>query len=413
MKKNYSISSFLTALVLFLLSSTNVNAQNYWTQQYNGLTDLYDITGIIGYGSNMILGGTPYYTPTATVSFTASSSVHKIYRFAKLNDIVFGVGDSAIFKSLDNGQTWTATNMSAPIYNISSDARLSVDGTTLYTWDPFNNNFGNDVLKSVDSGNTWVSTTIQKPDGYGFLVHNSVIYATSIASLQYSTNNGNTWLYVTTIGSTINEIIAVNNDIFAATNLGVFKSTDNGQHWIATIQQNALCLCLVGSSIVCGTQGQGIWESDMNGIYWISRSEDLPGVGVATGVYKPITALSYNDQYIMATALYDTTNPGPVNFHSLYTMPITALNTADVTAAITNIQVYPNPAKDEIFINTGQLPGKNVKITLFDMQGRVMQSKTYNTALISINPGNIPPGSYIVNINDGSSSVSKKIEIVR
>ena len=413
MKKRYSFNSMLAALALFLLSSVNTSAQPYWTQQYNGLPPLYDITGIIGYGSNMILGGTPYYTPTAAVTFTASASVHKIYRFLRVNTIIYGVGDSAVFKSTDDGQTWTATNMTYPAYQMSSDARLSNDGNTLYLWDPNNVNFGTYVLKSTDGGNTWSSSGIQEPDGYAFLVHNGVIYASSLTSLQYSTNNGNTWLYVTTIGSTINDIVAFNDTIFVATNTGVYKSSDNGQHWTATIQGNILCLCVTPNSLLCGTYQNGVWESDITGIYWFSRSQDLPGMGVATGLYKPVTSLSLNDLYIMANILYDTTTTGPILFHSLYTMPIQGLGTSNVSSAIKDVPVYPNPAKDEIFINAEQLTGQNIKVTLFDLQGRMKLSNSYsNGALISLKLENIQAGMYIVNINDGNSSVSKKVQVI-
>jgi len=406
MKKSYSFK-FLLSILLLCMSITKANALAYWTLQINGLPTLYDVSGITGYGSNMVLGGTPFYTHTISTAFTASTSVHKIYRSIRAGVMLYGVGDSAIFKSFDDGETWAATNLSAPLYNVGADARLFYDAPKLYVWDANNVNFGNEVLVSTDSGDTWFSSGYQQPDGYGFLVHNGIAYASSIMGLQYSTDNGNNWLYVTTIGSTVNDIAVFNDTVYVATNTGIYKGTGNLQQWTTTLQQNVLCLCSTGSALMCGTQSAGVWLSDPTGRYWFSKSEDLPLIDF--GVYNPITALSFNDFYVMATARFDTTS-GIVRY--LYTMPIEALETLTMQTAITDVQVYPNPAREEIFIRMAQMPTQPVRIMLIDMQGRVLQNKTYsNSAVMSLKPGNVPAGMYILNISDEQSSVTKKIEI--
>ncbi len=398
---------------MFLLSSLNAHAQYYWTQQLAGLPDLYNISGIIGYGNNMIVGDMPYYSSTVSTTFYPSTGGHRVYRFLRVNGVLLGVGDSAILKSTDDGQTWAPTTMGFPSVNIGPGARLSNEGNTVYAFDTYNINFGTLIYKSTDGGNTWLPTAIQKPDGYGFLVHDGVIYESALTTLQYSPDNGNNWYYVTTIGSSINDIVAFGDSVFVATNTGVYKTADKGQHWTSTKQDNVLCLCATPMSLLCGTNEHGVWQSDPTGLSWFQKSEDLPGMGVASGLYKPISALSYNDNYAMASVLYDTVNPGPYNFHSLYTMPIAGLKTGNVQASITDIEVYPNPAKDELFIKAGTSYGKNVRVTLRDMSGAVKFSADYKgSPVIAVKVGKIPAGSYIATISNGSSSASKKVEII-
>ncbi len=404
MKKNYALAILLFATAL--CSAMRSNAQAYWTQQYNSLPILYDVTDIIGYGPNMILGGTPYYTHTVSTAFMASPSVHKIYHFARAYGMLFGVSDSAIYKSSDDGVTWDSTALSYPLYGVSADARLSVDGNTLYVWDPNNiTNFGNDVLKTTDTGKTWSSSGYQQPDGYGFAVHNGVAYASSLNGLQYSTDNGANWYYVTTIGSTVNDVVVFNDTVYVATNMGVYKGTGNPQQWTATIQYNTLSLCNAGTTLLCGTMENGVWQSDPTGIYWFSKSDDLPYTG--TGVLKPVTTVSFNDFYAIANVRFDTT--GVV--HYVYTMPIIALQAASLSA-LSDVQVYPNPARGQVFINTGKALNKDLQVSLLDMQGRLLMNHKYsNSDIITLDLGNIPAGMYVINMNDGHSSISRKIRV--
>jgi len=390
-----------------LLITSSASAQiAYWTQQYNQLPILYDVTGIIGYGPNIVLGGTPYYTHTVSTAFDPSTSGHKIYRFVKVNSLLFGVGDSAIFKSHDDGVTWDSTTLSYPWYDVSSEARLSYDGSRLYVWDPSNTNFGN-VLQTTDTGNTWTSTGYQQPDGNAFLVYNGVAYASSLTGLQYSTDNGQNWHYVTTIGAVVNDVKVFNDTVYVATNLGVYKGTGDPAQWIGTIAKNTLCLCNTGTSMLCGTQQDGVWQSNASGTAWFSKSDDLPSTG--SGVLRPVTELSYNDFYVMANVRFDTT--GVV--HYLYTMPIAALSLPVNNSALAEVQVYPNPAKDVLYISTGkQVPV--VRVVLLDLSGRAIAQQVYsNVNTMQLILPKIAPGIYVLNVNDGNSSVTKKIEITK
>jgi hypothetical protein len=404
MKKNYFIS--LVALTGLLIGSS-VKAQiAYWTQQYNQLPILYDVTGIIGYGPNIVLGGTPYYTHTVSTAFDPSTSGHRVYRFVKVNSLLFGVGDSAILKSHDDGVTWDTTTLSKPWYDISSECRMSYDGTRLYVWDPSNTNFGN-VLQTTDTGNTWTSTGYQQPDGIAFLVYNGIAYASSLTGLQYSTDNGQNWHYVTTIGSVVNDVEVFNDTVYVATNMGVYKGTGDPAQWIGTITKNSLCLCNTGLSLLCGTQQDGVWQSNAVGTAWFSKSDDLPYTG--SGVLRPVTELSYNDFYVMANVRFDTT--GVV--HYLYTMPIAALSISSGNVALDQLQVYPNPARDVLYINTGK-SSTGFKVVLMDLNGRMVAQQSYNNAsTMQLVLPNLAAGFYVLNVSDGNSSVSKKIEITK
>ncbi|MDR2011273.1 MAG: PKD domain-containing protein [Bacteroidales bacterium] len=81
-----------------------------------------------------------------------------------------------------------------------------------------------------------------------------------------------------------------------------------------------------------------------------------------------------------------------------------------------NIEIYPNPATEKIFINTGDLAhGKNVLIQLIDMTGRVISTEKMqvNGQNIEINVNQYPEGLYFINMIVGQHKVSEKILITK
>jgi hypothetical protein len=75
--------------------------------------------------------------------------------------------------------------------------------------------------------------------------------------------------------------------------------------------------------------------------------------------------------------------------------------------SIQDIKVYPNPARDIVFIN---FAGNNIKVTLFDITGK--QVKSYNNTT-SIDVTSIPSGLYLMRIESNFGLVVKRIEVSR
>lgn len=73
--------------------------------------------------------------------------------------------------------------------------------------------------------------------------------------------------------------------------------------------------------------------------------------------------------------------------------------------------VYPNPNNGEFTVkfNGGQ---ENISLQVFDIRGRSVLNEKYNTSgefNQTINLGNVQAGMYILNVNDGSKTMTKKI----
>ncbi len=75
--------------------------------------------------------------------------------------------------------------------------------------------------------------------------------------------------------------------------------------------------------------------------------------------------------------------------------------------------IYPNPNNGEFTVKFNSKTGKDVKIDIYDVRGRVIFNNVYlnNTPEFNetINLNNVQSGMYLVNVNDGNGQVTKRI----
>ena len=75
------------------------------------------------------------------------------------------------------------------------------------------------------------------------------------------------------------------------------------------------------------------------------------------------------------------------------------------------VSFFPNPTKDSLNINMGNLEESNYKFTLIDINGKIVLEKTIeNPSLIEkINIVNIQKGIYLATLLSGDKKVTKKL----
>ncbi len=78
------------------------------------------------------------------------------------------------------------------------------------------------------------------------------------------------------------------------------------------------------------------------------------------------------------------------------------------------IIVYPNPARDHIYIcNNSNMPVEFLQFRLFNFSGMLVIEKNINAnGPVKINLGNIPPGVYVARIITGKNLITKKILVL-
>lgn len=107
--------------------------------------------------------------------------------------------------------------------------------------------------------------------------------------------------------------------------------------------------------------------------------------------------------------------PDIFNVHtSTAIQPITCIVDINEFELEHRISIYPNPATTRININTGEVkPGTSLDITVFDMQGRIVENKktTVGYDEIVLNTSEYNTGLYFVNLNFNNQRVTKRVMI--
>lgn len=233
------------------------------------------------------------------------------------NDFYVGT-NKGIFRSGDDGATWTALNT-----GLSDDAVYSIvkSGSTWYagmyqtgvyrsedaaTWQPMNNGLtllqvwgmyatpttvyagthGNGVFKMASTDTTWanIKNGFENADVRTFYGEGETVYVGSFNGILKSPDNGATWAAVglprTVISSLTTNGQSVFTGIFAG---GVARTEDNGDTWnkvnngamkTATIVQ---CLATKDGSVFAGIYGtEGVYRTNNNGDTWTITNNGLP-----------------------------------------------------------------------------------------------------------------------------------------
>ncbi len=144
-------------------------------------------------------------------------------------NLFIGTRDNGIFMSSDNGTSWVQRNNGLAGHNISTVKSSSQGALMAATW-------GNGVYSSVNNGASWTQQTLS-PEKYvndvAFTV-TSTMFAGGLNGIYSTTNSGTNWTSTNT-GMRLNLINSVEtkngNKIFVAGRWNIYYSSDNGLGW--------------------------------------------------------------------------------------------------------------------------------------------------------------------------------------
>ncbi len=74
--------------------------------------------------------------------------------------------------------------------------------------------------------------------------------------------------------------------------------------------------------------------------------------------------------------------------------------------------LYPNPTRENLNLNTGELDLSNVDYKIYDSRGRIIMENSITESESTISLGDIPPGNYFLNIYKGTQSI-KSFKVVK
>lgn len=114
---------------------------------------------------------------------------------------------------------------------------------------------------------------------------------------------------------------------------------------------------------------------------------------------------------LAAVNFYGAAAQGSTPFYYIDDIKVTDVNGVSVAenAAQAVLGVYPNPANDVLNINTNGL--SPVHVTLFDISGKVVLSKTINQVASRLNVAGLTEGIYFIQMVQNNETVTKKVVV--
>ncbi|MBX2989828.1 MAG: T9SS type A sorting domain-containing protein [Bacteroidetes bacterium] len=287
--------------------------------------------------------------------------------------ILFGYADT-LRRSTDNGITWTVIHSGLPFGQIP-DLRVHPNGNLLLA------RKGDWLFRSTDNGNNWIAVTLPPippppgpdADAIAFGSGDKVYVGDDGLGFLGSTNGGSSWTQLNNgLPNTFVWALAVTNggDIFAGmANGGVYRSTNGGAQW---------------DSINTGLNSQS------RRIYslFIAPSGHI-FAGTTGGIYRSAQRVSYVGE-------------GGKSFATQYSLS----------------QNYPNPCNPNTTIRY-QLPQTAVVVLrIYDILGqevatlvnREIQAGNYD---ITWNAGGMASGVYFYQIHAGDFVQTRKLILIR
>lgn len=254
------------------------------------------------YESNDLISWTPKTT-------TFPSQPHLAFNIDKLGTLFLGTGHNGVYKSTNDGQSWSYANVGSG-YGCGS---LDVVSDTLNHIYLGVGGYLRGLHVSSDNGLNWTNK-ISGRDFTDIEVVNSInhVYACNTNNqIWRSTDNGSSWQQITSQPFSNNAIMIkhINAQIFVFTNNGdIYSSSNAGVTWnlysnipvtgFATPYANDL-IFYNGSIWWVGMYQKGLWKSSDNGLTWQRSDSCLNGdfhylfsdeqtilATTSTGIYK-------------------------------------------------------------------------------------------------------------------------------
>jgi photosystem II stability/assembly factor-like uncharacterized protein len=168
----------------YTINNTVIAATNRGVlkSQDNGLTWSYSNTGI------------------STYNFQGQTSIMGLSSIVSIGQNIFVTteylesGVNTVFKSSNNGNTWTQCNIGGLNVNPSQFKKMIAVGGVLYIL--YQTGSGPVVIKSEDLGNSWVMANLSMPSGNSledFASNNTFMFALSNNEVYKTNNHGASW----------------------------------------------------------------------------------------------------------------------------------------------------------------------------------------------------------------------------
>ena len=219
------------------------------------------------------------------ISWTKLNSAFPVYSICKFNAKIYAGNPGSLLSSSDQGETWQFVK-GASVYGISTtDSCIFICGQ-------------NRILYSRNDGITWQEYFFGLAPSlfiYSIENWNDKLFACTSSGVYISLDTGLSWNLMNNnlSSSRINFIQSKDSVLYAGTPLGLYYSTDEGMTWVFSGGEtdNAIIrsMEIIGDSIILSSS-RGIFVSQDHGVSWSTLHH-----GITNTVVKTIAILDSNN----------------------------------------------------------------------------------------------------------------------
>lgn len=133
-----------------------------------------------------------------------------------------------------------------------------------------------------------------------------------------------------------------------------------------------------------------------------SATQPAKSQGQVSFTIKLKAGLVVGTQISNKAHIYFDSNPAIVTNTTLNTLAVP--NGVSLIQDQRSIQLYPNPADDELLINVSDLTNEATTITVYSINGQLMKEATLFGLTTRVDISNLHAGLYFVNVRNGMHS---------
>ncbi len=276
-----------------------------------------------------------------------------------------------------------------------------------------------EVYRSLNGGDTWDSISYNVSNGQSLRTialapsDEDYIYAATYSKLKVTKDGGATWTNIKSGLPNINitdvTVSSINPDRVWVTLSGytaahkVYESIDGGSNWTNITGNNLPNLpvnCIIyqdeaNEDLYIGTD-IGVYHKDKNMTSWMPYMNGLPNV-----IVKELE-IQYGEGTLSA-ATYG---------RGVWETTINMIPAATNTSLIKHFNIYPNPAKDRITINTNHSVNNNLGLTVYSITGQTVISAQISSSNSNIDISNLSKGCYIVELDSENGFTAREKLII-
>lgn len=308
---------------------------------------------------------------------------------------IYAATRGALFQSLDKGVSWKQFTFNGGQGTFQDITSNSLNPQTLY------GAFNNGVFISTDAGETWTDMSDGLPAGL------------PVQAIVYQNGSGDA--------------------LYAGTSVGVYYRDSSMTSWapfmdgLPNVEIAELEISYCEGKIRAATYGRGVWESDLYNNGYQELTAEITIDYTPTGSRVEAKASGGFAPY---SYLWNTGNPMPMLNNptpQTYTVTITDKNHCSVKDTIvvnataienqfddlTELEIFPNPAKDVLNLRFQTNISETMNISLSNTLGQKLKSLQYSLTpgsnRVTLSIGDLPSGLYLLDLEMKGEKMQTKL----